>query len=392
MTVQTGIDRVAVGDAETLDPLRGKRVGLLAHPASVDRRLVHSYRVLLDADVNVVALFGPEHGFAGAAQDMISVSTDATTDGVAIHSLYGESFEDLSPRAEQLEGLDAVVVDLQDVGSRYYTYVWSAALMLRACAKAGVQTVVLDRPNPLGGVQVEGAPIRPGYRSFVGLYDVSVRHGLTIGEICTMVRQLESIDDAALTVVPMVGWTRDMYFDQTGLPWVLPSPNMPTLDTALVYPGGCLLEGTNLSDGRGTTRPFELFGAPFVRGPALAELAVDGATLRPVTIEPTFHKHARLACGGVQVHVTDRALFRPYETYLRLIARAHALSDGQFCWRTERYEYVDDKPAIDLLTGGPEYRTAVESDALSVALEHERLGAEDFATAREAWLLYPTPG
>ncbi|MEM9193688.1 MAG: DUF1343 domain-containing protein, partial [Myxococcota bacterium] len=301
----------------------------------------------------------------------------------------GPTFGDLSPKPTWLAGLDAVVIDLQDVGSRYYTYVWTAALMVKACAEAGIRAVVLDRPNPLGGAVVEGAPVRPGFRSFVGLYDVSVRHGMTIGELAVMAAELDGIDRSCLSVVTMEGWERRMYFDETGLPWVLPSPNMPTFDTALVYPGGCLLEGTNLSDGRGTTRPFELFGAPYVSGAALAELEIDGAVLRPVTIEPTFHKHARQACGGVQVHVVDRSVFAPYAAYLQLIARCRSLGGDAFQWRTEVYEYVDDIPAIDLLTGDATYREAADDGDLASVLAAERAGAEAFRTRREPWLLYP---
>ncbi|MCZ7681998.1 MAG: DUF1343 domain-containing protein [Sandaracinaceae bacterium] len=264
--VATGLDRIAAGDAEALAPLRG-RAALLAHPASVDARLVHAREVLRDAGARLVALFGPEHGYGGEAQDMIEVGHARDPEGLPIHSLYGATEEELTPRPEHLEGLDVLIVDLQDVGSRYYTYVWTAALALKAAARAGVRTVILDRPNPLGGVAVEGAPQRPGHRSFVGLYDVAVRHGMTIGEIATMVRALDGLDDDALTVVPMRGWERAMRFDATGLPWVLPSPNMPTLDTALVYPGGCLIEGTALSEGRGLTRPFEMWGRAGPRRP-----------------------------------------------------------------------------------------------------------------------------
>jgi uncharacterized protein YbbC (DUF1343 family) len=259
--VLTGLDRIALGDPDVIRLIRGRRIGLVAHPASVDSQLRHARAVLEAAGANLCALFGPEHGYGGEAQDMIGVggAKDVAT-GVPIYSLYGPSEADLRPKPEWFEGLDAIVIDLQDVGSRYYTFIWTACLVLEVAAKAGVETIVLDRPNPLGGQVVEGAPQRFGYRSFVGLHDVSVRHGLTIGEICVMARELGAIDGAALTVVPMRGYHADMLFPETGLPWVYPSPNMPTFDTALVYPGGCLLEATNLSEGRGTTRPFEVWG------------------------------------------------------------------------------------------------------------------------------------
>lgn len=387
MSVATGLDRVAAGEVGPI----GGRAGLLAHPASVDRRLRHARQVLAEAGVEVVAIFGPEHGYGGEAQDMIEVGDLRDPEGVPIHSLYGSTEETLSPRPDQLAGLDVLIVDLQDVGSRYYTYVWTAALALRAAARQGVRVVILDRPNPLGGVLVEGAPQRPGHRSFVGLYDVAVRHGMTIGEITTMVRALEGLDEAALEVVPMRGWDPRTTFEATGLPWVQPSPNMPTLDTARVYPGGCLIEGTALSEGRGLTRPFEIWGAPGLDGRALAaRAAIEGATLRPTTFTPTFHKHAGAICGGVQVHVHDPDAFRPYEAYLRLLAEARRLLGDGFAWRFAPYEFVDDVPAIDLLTGGPEFRAAVDADrGLDAVLEAERRGAVAFDAARRPWLRYP---
>ncbi|MBX3272936.1 MAG: DUF1343 domain-containing protein [Sandaracinaceae bacterium] len=385
MSVATGLDRVAAGGV-----LIEGRAGLLAHPASVDRRLRHARTVLAEAGAEVVAIFGPEHGYGGEAQDMVEVGDLYDPDGVPIHSLYGSTKETLSPTPAQLEGLDVLVVDLQDVGSRYYTYVWTAALALVAAARAGVRTMVLDRPNPLGGAFVEGAPQRPGHRSFVGLYDVAVRHGMTIGELATMVRELEGLDADALEVVELLGWDRARTFEHTGLPWVLPSPNMPTLDTARVYPGGCLIEGTALSEGRGLTRPFEIWGAPGLDGRALAaRVALEGATLRPTTFQPTFHKHGGKICGGVQVHVDDPRAFRPYEAYLRLLAEARALLGDAFAWRHAPYEFVEEIPAFDLLTGGPEARRAIERGrGLDEVLASEREGAARFAEARRAWLRY----
>jgi uncharacterized protein YbbC (DUF1343 family) len=389
--VRTGLDRIAAGDAEALRRVRGRRIGLLAHPASVDARLRHARDVLVEAGATIVALFGPEHGFGGEAQDMIGVegASDPHT-GAPIHSLYGEHKRDLMPRPEWLEGLDAVVVDLQDVGSRYYTFVWTAAFVLLRAASLGVQTIVLDRPNPVGGDAVEGAPQRPGYRSFVGLYDVSVRHGMTLAEILRMVRAEEHLDESALVVVGMDGWRRSMRWADTGLPWVLPSPNMPTPDTAAVYPGGCVLEGTGLSEGRGTTRPFEIWGSPSLDGEGLAQAVVlEGAVLRPLTFQPTFHKYAGAICGGVQVHVTDPLRFKPYHGYLRLIRESRRLMGEAFRWRTEPYEFVADRPAIDLLTGGPEYRHVVENDGdLDALLDKDAIAAAQFAEYRAPHLIY----
>ena len=389
LRVATGLERIAQGDSEVLALLRGKRLGLVAHPASVDSRLRHARFVLQEHGLDVCVLFGPEHGYGGEAQDMIAVNDAAPTD-LPVHSLYGDSEDALSPTPEQLHGLDAIVIDLQDVGARYYTFVWTAVLVLRAAAKSGIEVVVLDRPNPLGGEIVEGGPQRSGYRSFVGLCDVSVRHGMTIGELCHMVAQREGLSDA-LHVVTLRGYERQQDFLDTGLPWVFPSPNMPTFDTALVYPGGCLLEGTNLSEGRGTTRPFELWGAPYLAAAELARrVQAEGVTLRALSFSPMFHKHARERCFGVQVHIADRRKLRSYELYLQLIAEARNLSDGQFAWRTSAYEFVSDRPAIDLLTGGPEFREAVDSGrGIADVLQRERAAVQGFEQVRAAFLLYP---
>jgi uncharacterized protein YbbC (DUF1343 family) len=389
-SVATGLDRVAAGDEAVLKLLRGRKLGLLAHPASVDRRLRHAHAVLRAAGCDVRALFGPEHGYGGEAQDMIAVGSEQGAGALAVHSLYGASEEDLYPRDEWLRGLDAVVVDLQDVGSRYYTFVWTAACLLRRAAPLGVEVIVLDRPNPLGGVRVEGGPQRPGYRSFVGLHDIAVRHGMTIGELCKLAVAEDGLDAGCLTVVPMQGWRRELEFEGCGLPWVLPSPNMPTLDTARVYPGGCLLEGTNLSEGRGTTRPFEIFGAPFLDGGELARrVAVEGAVLRPLSFTAAFHKHAGKRCGGVQVHVVDAQRFEPYALYSRLIAAAREICSDAFAWRAESYEFVRDRPAIDLLTGGPEFRECVDhGEAIDGWLAHDARAAAEFGERRRAFLLY----
>jgi uncharacterized protein YbbC (DUF1343 family) len=376
-----------------LSRLRGRRIGLCAHPASVDTTFRHARHVLEAQGLTLRALFGPEHGYGGEAQDMIAIADAAKID-LPTYSLYGDSEAALSPTPEQLADVDVMVIDLQDVGARYYTFVWTAVLVLRAAAARGIETVVLDRPNPLGGDVVEGGVQRPGYRSFVGLCDVAVRHGMTIGELCHMVAQQEGLSDA-LHVVQLRGYQRQMDFADTGLPWVLPSPNMPTFETALVYPGGCLLEGTNLSEGRGSTRPFEIWGAPFLDAAELARrVQGEGVHLRPLTFSPTFHKHAKQRCFGLQVHVTDRRRVRSYGLYLRLIAEAARLSGGAFAWRTTPYEFVSDRPAIDLLTGGPEFRTladaAVSGDlrALDAWLAQDEQAAHAFANQRRAFLLY----
>lgn len=373
--MRTGLDRLA-RHPDLVERLRARRVGLLAHPASVTLELAHASDVLASLGVVPTIFFGPEHGYGGEAQDMVGVAgaVDART-GAPIVSLYGERFDELSPTPEHLSKLDLLLVDLADVGSRYYTFVWTALLAVRAAARAGVQVVLLDRPNPLGAraVDVAGRVVEPGFASFVGLEPVAVRHGLTVGEVVALFAARDGLSlgrDAALGVVPCEGARED--FDPA-FPFVITSPNMPTLATALVYPGGCLLEGTNLSEGRGTTKPFEIVGAPWLDGRALAAsldaLSLPGARFRPLTFQPTFHKHARQVSGGVEVRVTDASVFRPVATYVALVALARAQSPERFAFRTERYEYVDDIPAFDLLTGSAEARVRIErgDDAGAVA-------------------------
>jgi uncharacterized protein YbbC (DUF1343 family) len=377
-------------------------VGVLCHPASVNSQLVHIVDALAAARVHLTRLFGPEHGIRGEAQDMIGVegNRDPRT-GIPVTSLYGETFESLVPTAAELADIDVLLVDLQDVGSRYYTFIWTMALCLQSAARAGVSVVVLDRPNPIGGAAIEGGDLAPGTESFVGLGSIPVRHGLTIGEVARMVQAgmpwggecFAKPLNCDLQVVTMRGWKRGDFFEATGLPWVLPSPNMPTVDTALVYPGLCLLEGTNASEGRGTTRPFEIIGAPFVDGYRLAEiLAVDGLPgmrFRPLSFRPTFHKFAGQVCGGVQIHVADRLAFRPYLTGVAILRALHTLGGEAFRWRTEKYEFVSDRPAIDLLTGGDAIRKGIEAGASLADLRATWQSAEDaFAERRRAHLLY----
>jgi uncharacterized protein YbbC (DUF1343 family) len=383
--MKVGLDRLPE-HSRLVARLRGARVGLLAHPASVTRELRHASLVLDDLGVRPVVLFGPEHGYGGEAQDMIGVAgaRDPRT-GAPIVSLYGDRFEDLVPAPPHLEHLDVLVVDLADVGSRYYTFVWTALLALRAAARAGVHVVVLDRPNPLGGAAgtLEGATQRPGFLSFVGLEPVPVRHGLTVGDVLARFAAADGLAlgaDGALSVLRVEGLPVDALADAWDRPFVMPSPNMPTATTALVYPGGCLVEGTNLSEGRGTTRPFEIVGAPFVDGQRLARdlaaTALPGFVARPITFQPTFHKHAGAICGGVQIHPTDPARFRPVATYVALVALARAQDPARFRFRTERYEYVDDIPAFDLLTGSPDARLAMIAGDDPVAIARAAAAAD----------------
>ncbi|MBN2342199.1 MAG: DUF1343 domain-containing protein [Deltaproteobacteria bacterium] len=339
-------------------------MGIVAHPASVTSNFVHILPALLQKGARVTALFGPEHGFGGEAQDMEPVSAPADGPmGIPLYSLYGSSEQSLSPSPDAIKDLEALVIDVMDVGARYYTFVWTAVLCLQVCARTGTQLIVLDRPNPLGGTAIEGAPQLDGFLSFVGLRKVPVRHGLTVGEIVQMVAEEDGTADA-LTVVPMKGWHRDMYYDDTGLPWIAPSPNMPTLNTAIVYPGGCLLEATWCSEARGTTLPFELFGAPGIDAEKLcAHLETQplpGARFRPVSFKPMFQKHAGQICTGAQLHVIDRQRFRPFLTGVAIISALNTVAPHAFAWRTDPYEFVTDVPAMDLLCGNADIRLAIE--------------------------------
>jgi uncharacterized protein YbbC (DUF1343 family) len=361
VAVQTGLARL-ISEGGKL--LAGRRVGLICNPTSVDAELRHAID-LLGGVCQLAALFGPEHGVRGDAQDMIGVDAgkDAAT-GLPVHSLYGHTAASLAPTPEMLDAIDVMVFDIQDIGSRYYTFVWTMVLAMRACAAAGKGFIVLDRPNPIGGVHVEGPAIQPGYDSFVGLVSCATRHGMTAGEIARWRHGVEKLD-GELAVITMRGWARDMWFEHTGLPWVMPSPNMPTVDTALVYPGMCLVEGTELSEARGTTRPFELSGAPPLDGARLARdmtaMELPGVKLRPVVYTPTFHKHAGKACGGVQLHVTSHDLFRPVRTGVAFLAACRA--QAPVPWRAKAYEFVDRIPAIDLLAGGPWLREGIDAGA-----------------------------
>lgn len=389
--MRTGLERLLDDPRRVL----GKaRVGLVANPTTVNRRLEHAIDLLhAHPDVDLRLLFGPEHGIRGAAQYMVGVTGghDAIT-GLPEISLYGSTFESLSPAPEHLAALDVLLFDIQDVGSRYYTYAATMALCMRSAAKAGVKVVVLDRPNPIGGLQIEGGGLEPGLENFCGLYPVPQRHAMTVGELARLYNATFAID-CDLEVIACEGWRRAQYFDETGLPWVLPSPNMPTLDTAIVYPGQCLLEATNISEGRGTTRPFELLGAPFVDGRALAtelgRYGLAGVTFRPCVFQPTFDKHAGETCGAVQIHVTDRRSFDAYRTGLAVLVAVRKLWPREFTWRKTAYEFREDVPAIDLLTGKPAVRIAIDGgrdlDTVAAAASG---GLDRYEAGRAAALLY----
>ena len=338
--------------------LHGARIGALLHPASVSARLEHASQIIERENGELFrlhALFGPQHGYLGQTQDNMVEweSYEHPRLRIPVYSLYGEQRE---PAPAMLENLDAMLIDLQDVGARYYTFVWTMFLCMRACEQNDVQVIVLDRPNPINGITTEGPLLDPDYRSFVGLHALPVRHGRTIGELAALFRE-EAFPRCRLTVLPMKGWDREMWFDETGLPWVMPSPNMPTLETATVYPGMCLLEGTNISEGRGTTRPFELFGAAFIEAEALAselnQLGLPGVHFRENWFQPTFHKFAGKICGGAQLHVTDRNRFMPYRTGIEIIRTIRRMYHDSFLWKQPPYEYEYNRLPIEVLLGGP---------------------------------------
>jgi uncharacterized protein YbbC (DUF1343 family) len=368
-------------------------VGLLVHPASVNKRFEHAVDLFLKSrKCRLTVLFGPQHGIRGETQDnMVEWSgfTDMKT-GLPVFSLYGDTRK---PKPEMLKNADVVVIDLQDVGSRYYTFIWTMELCMRACLEESKSIVVLDRPNPLGGVHTEGTVLNPRYSSFVGNRPLPVRHGMTVGEIAWYLRD-EFYPSLDLHVIPMEGWKRKMWFGETDLPWIMPSPNMPTIETATVYPGMCLLEGTLLSEGRGTTRPFEIFGAPFIDADSLVkrlrEFKLSGAVFRPFSFQPTFQKHSGRLCGGAQIHVTSRERFKPFKTGVAVLKAIHDLYPDHFQWKNPPYEYENEKMPIDILAGTDKLREGIErGEALG---RMEAWWREEFLrfhkTVRKQFLMY----
>ena len=390
MPVRTGLERLLDGPDRAL--IEGRRVALVSNPASVDSALVHASARLYGAgDWTLAALFGPQHGFHSDLQENMIESPHArdARRRLPVYSLYSETRE---PTAEMLAGIDVMVVDLQDVGTRIYTYIYTLANCLRAGRTHGVRVVVCDRPNPIGGEAIEGASLDPAYASFVGQFPIPMRHGLTIGEAARLFNEHFGLG-AALDVVPMEGWRRSMYFDETALPWVLPSPNIPTLDTAIVYPGAVLFEGMLISEGRGTTRPFELAGAPWIDADRYADAmnarGLPGVRFRSASFEPTFHKHARSSCGGCQIHVTDRAAFLPYRTGVEMIAEFRRQAPSTPLWRDPPYEYEYTRPPIDILYGSDRLRRAIDAgeDAASITRDWPR-DEDAFRELRRRFLLY----
>ena len=350
---------------ESPAPIGGRPWALLANQASVTAELEPARGALRRALAGpLVRLFAPEHGLDGVAQDMEAVgdARDPLT-GVVVRSLYGSDAATLEPRPEDLDGVGVVVVDVPDIGCRYYTFAATMDAVMAACERAGVEVVVLDRPNPIGGLTREGGPVEEGFSSFVSRLPTPIRHGVTLGELALLL-QRGRYPALELTIITCRGWRRSMWWDSTGLPWVPPSPNMPTLETAAIYPGLCLVEATELSEGRGTTRPFHLVGAPGLDAEALvARLrheASAGVAFRAAAFRPAFGKHAGETCSGVEIHIVDRSALRPVALGLTLLQAVRSVDPDRFTWRRDPYEFVGEVPAIDLLTGSAAARGLIE--------------------------------
>jgi uncharacterized protein YbbC (DUF1343 family) len=372
--------------------LRGKRIGIVANPASVDHTFTHIVdRLRSDETITLNAIFGPQHGFHATLQDNMIETPHARDDRrqVPVYSLYSETRE---PTAEMLKDLDVLVIDLQDVGTRVYTFIYTMANCLKAAGRIGLPVIVCDRPNPIGGMEVEGPQLRKGFESFVGLFPIPLRHGLTIAELARFFNDRFALG-ATLDVIPMEGWSRAMFWDDADVPWIIPSPNMPTLDTAIVYPGQVLFEGTQLSEARGTTRPFELVGAPWIDADRFAASmnahALPGVHFRATYFEPTFQKFAKQTCGGCQIHVTNRETFRPVLATATLLREFRAANPERFAWRQPPYEYEHDKMPIDILAGSSDLRQQIDANldprAIAESWDTDRAA---FLRDREPFLLY----
>lgn len=378
-----------VGDH--IDLVRGARVGLVCNQASVDHSLTHAADILIEKGINLTALFGPQHGIRGEVQDnMIETghAVDKAT-GVPVFSLYSETRE---PTEEMLKDVDVLVFDLQDVGCRIYTFIYTLANCMRVAGKLGKKVIVCDRPNPISGEYIEGNILEIEYASFVGQFPIATRHGMTVGELARMFHEAFSVS-CDIEIVNMRDWERRFWLDDTDAPWVMPSPNMPTLDTAIVFPGTVHLEGTQVSEGRGTTRPFEIVGAPYVDSDKLARtlsnMNLPGAFFRPCGFRPTFQKHAEMFCGGVQIHVTDRTSFRSVITGVAIVKAIYELYGDEFRWKVPPYEYVFDKNPFDVISGSSALRRQIENGASIEQIEESWTGPlQEFMKLRQEYLVY----
>jgi uncharacterized protein YbbC (DUF1343 family) len=388
--VHTGLEVLL----ETPELIGGRGWALVANQAAVTANLDPARTALRSIDPGpLVRLFAPEHGIDSIEQDMEAVvdARDHLT-GCEVRSLYGSTAETLSPTPEDLEAVGVMLVDLPDIGARYYTFAATMDWVMAACEEAQVEVVVLDRPNPIGGLRREGGLVEEGFESFVSQLPVPIRHGLTLAEIALLL-QRERYPQLELTVVPCRGWRRQDWLDDTGLPWVLPSPNMPSVDTAGLYPGLCLVEATTLSEGRGTTRPFQLIGAPWIDAQLLTgrlrDLDYPGIGIRAARFRPEFGKHGGEVCSGVELHLTDRLALEPVAFGLHLLQAIHDLHPEDFTWRPDPYEFVGDVPALDILTGSSAARESIEGEReLEPLIESWQRSVKDFESRLEGILLY----
>ena len=387
--VKLGLEKIL--DEQT-SFLKNLRVGLICNQASVNHKYEHAADLFFEhPDINLGALFGPQHGIRGDVQDnMIETghSFDKRTK-LPVYSLYSESRE---PSAEMLKNLDALVFDLQDVGTRVYTFIYTMANAMRACAKFGKKMFVLDRPNPIGGLEVEGDLLERGHESFVGQFPIPMRHGLTVAELALLFNKEFGIN-CDLTVLKMDGWQRSYFYDETDCPWVMPSPNIPTVETTVVFPATVFLEGTQISEGRGTTRPFEIVGAPFIDGNELADalksLELEGAIFRPTKFLPTFQKHQGETCGGIFIHVVDRDIFQPVITGYALINLVYNLYKDNFRWKNPPYEYEFDRNPFDVIAGTLKTREFIEkNEDIKTVKQFWRESVKEFEGIRKQYLLY----
>ncbi len=387
--INSGIDRF-----EKILPKRFHRLraGLLIHPASVNRKLTHTKDILLESKkIRISALFGPQHGIFGNTQDNM-IEWEGFIDKktkIPVYSLYGKTRK---PTQEMLTNIDLFIIDLQDIGSRYYTFIWTMALCMEACKEKGIPVVVLDRVNPIGGHLTEGPLLKQNFKSFVGLHPLPVRHGMTIGELALYFKN-KFYQKSDLTIIPLKGWKRSQWFDETGLPWIMPSPNMPTIDTATVYPGMCLFEGTVISEGRGTTRPFEIFGAPFIQPEKLVQrlknFKLKGVIFRPLYFTPTFNKYSGELCGGAQIHVIDKEKFKPVKTAVSILLALHELYPEVKLWRKPPYEYEFEKLPFDILAGSDRLRQDIENGNYLKDIEYWwKQETTAFEKIRKQYLLY----
>ena len=387
---------VKIGLEKILDEqvmlLKGLRVGLICNQASVNRKFQHAADLFFEhTEINLTTLFGPQHGIRGDVQDNM-IETGHTTDhltGLPIYSLYSETRE---PTEEMLANIDAMVFDLQEGGCRVYTFIYTMANAMKACAENVKKFIVLDRPNPIGGEKVEGNTLESGYESFVGQFPIPMRHGLTVGELAQLFNKEFEIN-CDLTVIKMDGWQRKFYLDETNAPWLMPSPNMPTVDTAVVFPGTVYFEGTQVSEGRGTTRPFEIIGAPYINSKeladALASLKLKGVIFSPINFLPTFQKHQNDSCGGVFLHITEREVFEPVITGIGIVKTIFDLYGTEFKWKNTPYEYVFDKNPFDIISGTEKTRNQIESSVELFAIQNSwKNDEQEFYSLREKYLLY----